>query len=73
MKMETIPVMENPETDYDCFVWCGVVAITCTNEQTHTFFQARFEEIGENLDEFSIARGKKEILTIVEAIAKEYK
>lgn len=62
-----LPLLEmDLESDYECFVWCGVVAMTTTNQQTQAFFQARFEEIGENLDELSIARGKKLILQIID-------
>tara|TARA_R100001460_G_scaffold40_4_gene172 strand:+ start:2007 stop:2225 length:219 start_codon:yes stop_codon:yes gene_type:complete len=72
MSYEQIPLMEiSPENDYDCFVWAGVVAKITTNEQTLAFFANAFEEIGESLDELSIARGKKEILKIVDQLYKE--
>ena len=72
MRYEQIPLMEiNLDNDYECYVWAGVVATTATNQQTLVFFENVFAEIGESLDELSIARGKKEIIKIVNQLYKE--
>lgn len=62
-----IPLLEMElESDFECFVWCGVVANTTTNQQTQAFFQAQFEELSENFDELSVARAKKKVINILD-------
>jgi hypothetical protein len=70
--LKDIPLAKRvPQTDYECLVWAGVIAETVTDIQTHLWFKARCEELASSLDEFSVARAKKEIMTTLDKYYEE--